>query len=193
MRIAVFGASSGIGRELAFQARTAGHHVVAVARSIGSEAAASLTPVKGSILDFGVAERAVAGADAVAWCVGVKTLGPAFLRTVTVFSEGTRRVIEAMKGSGVSRLTVITARDHSCRREGFPSQSIGPGGDEQEAHAPGRPRDELRRQGRRPPARGLRRGKMVRLHREQRILPSIKTGLPLAVLDGRWSPPTLGM
>jgi putative NADH-flavin reductase len=108
MRIVVFGASSGIGRELVLQARTGGHHATAVARSIGSEAAASLTPVKGSILDPGVAERAVAGADAVAWCVGVKTLGPAFLRTVTVFSEGTRRLIEAMKGAGVSRLAVIT-------------------------------------------------------------------------------------
>ena len=104
MRIAVFGASSGIGRELVLQARTGGHHAVAVARG----AAASLTPIKGSVLDPGVAERAVAGADAVAWCVGVRTLGPAFLRKVTVFSEGTRRAIEAMKEAGVSRLAVIT-------------------------------------------------------------------------------------
>jgi putative NADH-flavin reductase len=108
MRIAVFGASSGIGRELVLQARTAGHHAVAVARSIRSEPAASLTPVKGSVLDPGVADRAVVGADAVAWCVGVNTLGPAFLRTVTVFSAGTRRVIEVMKNAGVSRLVVIT-------------------------------------------------------------------------------------
>ena len=108
MRIAVFGASSGIGRELVLQARRGGHHVVAVARSIGSEAAASLTPVKGSVLDPGVAERAVTGTDAVAWCVGVKTLGPAFLRKVTVLSEGTRRTVEAMKGAGVRRLAVIT-------------------------------------------------------------------------------------
>jgi putative NADH-flavin reductase len=64
--------------------------------------------VKGSVLDPSVAERAVAGADAVAWCVGVRTLGPAFLRNVTVFSEGTRRAIEAMKEAGVSRLAVIT-------------------------------------------------------------------------------------
>ena len=108
MRIAVLGASSGIGREFIQQARTAGHHAVAVARSIRSEAAPNLTPVKGSILDPGVAERAVSGADAVAWCVGVRTLGPAFLRAVTVFSEGTKRTIEAMKGAGVSRLAVIT-------------------------------------------------------------------------------------
>ena len=93
MRIVVFGASGGIGRELVLQARTGGHHAVAVARSIGSEAAASLTLVRGSVLDPGVAESAVAGADAVAWCVGVRTLGPAFLRKVTVFSEGTRRAI----------------------------------------------------------------------------------------------------
>ena len=93
MRIVVFGAGSGIGRQLVLQARTAVHHAVAVARSIGSEAAASLTLVRGSVLDPGVAERAVAGADAVAWCVGVRTLGPAFLRKVTVFSEGTRRAI----------------------------------------------------------------------------------------------------
>jgi putative NADH-flavin reductase len=108
MRIAVVGASSGIGRELVFQARTAGHHAVAVGRSIKSEEASRLTRVKGSILDPGVAERAVAGADAVAWCLGVRTLGPAFLRTVTVFSEGTQRTIEAMKAAGVSRLAVIT-------------------------------------------------------------------------------------
>jgi putative NADH-flavin reductase len=108
MRIAVLGASSGIGREFIQQARTAGHHAVAVARSIRSEAAPNLTPVKGSILDPEVAERAVSGADAVAWCVGVRTLGPAFLRAVTVFSEGTKRTIEAMKGAGVSRLAVIT-------------------------------------------------------------------------------------
>ena len=108
MRIAILGASSGIGRQLVHQARMAGHHVVAVARSIGSEAAPNLTPIRGSILDPGVAERAISGADAVAWCVGSRTLGPAFLSTVTVFSEGTQRAIEAMKKAGVNRLAVIT-------------------------------------------------------------------------------------
>ena len=108
MRIAVLGASSGIGRQLVHQARMAGHHVVAAARSIGSEPAPNLTPISGSILDPGVAERVVAGCDAVAWCVGSRTLGPALLHTVTLFSEGTKRTIAAMKGAGVSRLAVIT-------------------------------------------------------------------------------------
>src|SRR5215210_6937880 len=108
MRIAVLGANSGIGRQLVHQARMAGHHVVAVARSIGSEQAPNLTPISGSILDPRVAERATSGCDAVAWCVGSRTLGPALLRTVTLFSEGTKRTIAAMKGAGVSRLAVIT-------------------------------------------------------------------------------------
>jgi hypothetical protein len=54
MRIVVFEASSGISRELVLQARTGGHHAVAIARSIRSEAAASLTLVPGSVLDPGV-------------------------------------------------------------------------------------------------------------------------------------------
>jgi uncharacterized protein YbjT (DUF2867 family) len=62
----------------------------------------------GSILKPDVADRATSGVDAVAWCVGVKTLGPALLRRVTVFSEGTRTTIEAMKRNRLSRLVAIT-------------------------------------------------------------------------------------
>ena len=108
MRIAIIGASRGIGAELVKQARAGGHHAVAVARRMESQAAADLTPIEGSILDPSIAKRAIEGADAVAWCVGVKTLGPAALRKVTIFSEGTQRIIEAMKGAGVKRLAVIT-------------------------------------------------------------------------------------
>jgi putative NADH-flavin reductase len=108
MRITVIGASHGIGAELVKQARAAGHQVVAVSRSMRLEPASDLVPVSGSILDLGVAERAVKAADAVAWCLGVKTLGPAALRTVTVFSDGTDRTINAMKAAGVHRLVAIT-------------------------------------------------------------------------------------
>jgi putative NADH-flavin reductase len=109
MRLAIIGASRGIGLELILQARAAGHHAVAVARNIRPKPAADLTPIPGSILDVGVAERAVQGADGIAWCVGANTFGPAALRTVTLFSEGTRRMIEAMNAAaGVRRLAVIT-------------------------------------------------------------------------------------
>ena len=83
MRIVISGASHGIGAELAKQARAAGHHVVAVARSMTSEPASDLIPIKGSIIDPGVAECVVDGAEAVAWCLGVKTLGPAAQREST--------------------------------------------------------------------------------------------------------------
>ncbi|WP_046866849.1 NAD(P)-dependent oxidoreductase [Microvirga massiliensis] len=108
MRITVIGASHGIGAELVNQARAAGHQIVATSRSMKLEPASDMVPVKGSILDPGAAERGVQGADAVAWCLGVKTLGPTALRTVTVFSQGTERTIAAMKAMGVSRLVAIT-------------------------------------------------------------------------------------
>ena len=78
MRIAIIGASKGIGAELVKQARASGHHVVAVSQSTQSEAAGNLTPIKGSILNPGIADRATSGVDAVAWCVGAKTLGPLY-------------------------------------------------------------------------------------------------------------------
>jgi len=88
MRIVVIGASKGIGAALLDQAWSAGHHVVAVGRGVSVGERGNVTPIQGSILDPGVAERAVAGADGVAWCVGNRQLGPAALRKVTLFSEG---------------------------------------------------------------------------------------------------------
>jgi putative NADH-flavin reductase len=125
MRIAIIGASSGIGLELVIQARAAGHHAVALARNIRTKPAADLTPIPGSILDVGVAERAVQGADGVAWCVGANTFGPAVLRTVTVFSEGTRRTIHAMNAAGVRRLAVITGAGESRGHGGWLYDCIG--------------------------------------------------------------------
>jgi putative NADH-flavin reductase len=108
MRIVVIGASKGIGAALLDQAWSAGHHVVAVGRGVSVGERGNVTPIQGSILDPGVAERAVADADGVAWCVGNRQLGPAALRKVTLFSEGTRRTIDAMKAAGVRRLVVVT-------------------------------------------------------------------------------------
>lgn len=110
MRIAVIGATKGIGKAVAEQARAAGHHVVAVGRSLKPlpPEVPRLTHVVGSILDEGVAEEAVERADAVAWCLGAGPYGPEGSAEVTIFSEGTARVLEAMRATGVMRIGVIT-------------------------------------------------------------------------------------
>jgi uncharacterized protein YbjT (DUF2867 family) len=108
MRIAVIGATLGIGLALTNQARQAGHAVTAVGRSLGASLAPDLITVTGSIEDPDVARRAVEGADAVAWCAGGHGFGPAFLRQVTWVSRGTQVLIEAMRAEGVRRLAAVT-------------------------------------------------------------------------------------
>jgi putative NADH-flavin reductase len=110
MRVAVVGATRGIGAALVGQARAAGHAVTAVGRSTASSDDPGVTVVRGSITDGAVAARAVEGADAVAWTVGdISEFGPAFLRRrVTLYSEGTRVLIAAMGRAGVRRLVVVT-------------------------------------------------------------------------------------
>jgi nucleoside-diphosphate-sugar epimerase len=108
MRIAVIGATLGIGLALTNQARAAGHAVTAVGRSLGASLAPDLIAVTGSIEDADVARRAVDGADAVAWCAGGHGFGPAFLRRVEWVSRGTMVLLEAMRSAGVARLAVVT-------------------------------------------------------------------------------------
>ncbi|MGJ3265367.1 MAG: NAD(P)-dependent oxidoreductase [Salinarimonas sp.] len=108
MRLAIIGATRGIGRALSEQARAAGHHVVAVGRSLGPAASANMTHVRGSILDEGVAEEALERADAVAYCLGAGAYGPDLGKPVTIFSETTERLLEAMRATGVMRIGVIT-------------------------------------------------------------------------------------
>ncbi|GGK46426.1 NAD(P)-dependent oxidoreductase [Salinarimonas ramus] len=108
MRLTIIGATRGIGKALCEQARAAGHHVTAVGRSLGPASSATLTHVRGSILDEGVAEEALEGADAVAYCLGAGAYGPDKGRPVTIFSETTERLMEAMRATGVMRIGVIT-------------------------------------------------------------------------------------
>jgi putative NADH-flavin reductase len=108
MRLTIIGATRGIGKALSEQARAAGHHVVAVGRSLGPAASDNLTHVRGSILEEGVAEEALAGADAVAYCLGAGAYGPDVGRPVTIFSESTERLLDAMRATGIMRIGVIT-------------------------------------------------------------------------------------
>ena len=106
MKLLVIGSSHGIGFQLLQEAISAGHQVTAVARSpqrlvISSE---NLEVIKGDILEKDVIEKTVSGKDAVCITIGIKPT----LQPVSVFSEGTKTVIEAMKKSSCYQLICVT-------------------------------------------------------------------------------------
>jgi putative NADH-flavin reductase len=104
--IVVIGASRGIGLELLDQALQRGHGVTALFRSRQGFARRheKLRTEIGSVVDQEVLNTAVAGQDVVCWTVGTKPT----LRPVTVFSEGTRCLLRAMKDANVRRLICVT-------------------------------------------------------------------------------------
>lgn len=106
MKLLVIGASRGIGRELAEQAVEGGHSVTVLARHPEKMKPApdAIGVVRGDIRDKGSVSIAVSGQDAVCITIGI---GPT-LKPVTVFSEGTRVVIDAMKRETVSKLICVT-------------------------------------------------------------------------------------
>ena len=106
MNILIVGATRGIGRQLLEQALTSGHTVTALVRNPQGLATQHqrLRVVKGDILDSDSVAVAMAGQDAVCCTIGVKA---PWIR-VTVFSEGTRNLLQAMKKTGVRRLICVT-------------------------------------------------------------------------------------
>lgn len=106
MNILIAGASRGIGRQLVEQALAAGHAVTALARDPSKVAGPHerLRTVQGSVLDPALVAAAMAAQNAVCCTIGVKTPW----EQPSVFSEGTRRLLEAMKQAGVRRLVCIT-------------------------------------------------------------------------------------
>lgn len=106
MNILIVGATRGIGRQLLDQALASGHNVTALVRNPRRLAMQHerLRVVKGDILDAESVARAMAGQDAVSCTIGVKAPWP----PVTVFSEGTRNLLQAMKTTGVRRLMCVT-------------------------------------------------------------------------------------
>jgi len=106
MNILIVGATRGIGRQLLEQALAAGHTVTALVRTPRRLALRHerLKVVKGDILDPDSVALAMSGQYAVCCTIGVKA---PWIR-VTVFSEGTRNLLQAMKNAGVKRLVCVT-------------------------------------------------------------------------------------
>jgi putative NADH-flavin reductase len=107
MKLTIFAATGGIGRQLLEQAVAAGHQVTAVVRSPGKLSVPGDVRVVAADLadaDPAVLEAAVDGADAV-----LSGLGPRSNAEAGIASHGTRAIVQAMQATGVRRIVVVSA------------------------------------------------------------------------------------
>lgn len=116
MKLTVFGATGGIGREIVRQALAAGHEVTAVVRDparlpedlsparAAAGDAARLQVVQADLRDPEALRPAVAGHEAVLSGLGARRRADAGIAT-----ELTRTVLAAMAAEGVRRLVVVSA------------------------------------------------------------------------------------
>jgi len=106
MKLTIFAATGGIGRQLLEQAIAAGHDVTAVARNPQSLAAAGARATAADLAsaDPAALQPAVAGADAV-----LSALGPRTRADAGVAARGTEVITEAMRAAGVRRVIVVSA------------------------------------------------------------------------------------
>ncbi len=106
MNLLIIGATRGIGFQLLEQALHAGHAVTALVRNPQKmpKPQDRLKVIQGDILHPERVQQAMAGQEAVCVTIGIGITW----RPVTVFSYGTRNVLEAMHQQGVRRLICIT-------------------------------------------------------------------------------------
>jgi putative NADH-flavin reductase len=105
MKVTIFGATGGIGRQALEQAAAAGHEVTAVVRNpTAISGGARIFRADLAATDPAVLEAAVDGADAV-----LSGLGPRSNSEAGIASQGTRAIIEAMQATGARRMVVVSA------------------------------------------------------------------------------------
>ncbi|WP_020518865.1 NAD(P)-dependent oxidoreductase [Catelliglobosispora koreensis] len=105
MRLTVFGATGGIGKEIVRQALASGHKVTAVVRNRLDITDANLTVVTvPGLSDPELLVPALEGADAV-----LSGVGPRGRKDITVASSATRGILTAMKLAGVRRFVAVSA------------------------------------------------------------------------------------
>jgi len=122
MKILIFGASGGTGRELLAQAGAAGHQVTVFARNPAGLGAAGtkVRIVAGDVLrDPDAVAAAVRGQDAV-----ISALGRGYsLRSRGLMTGAMRAILPAMAAAGVRRLVVVSAFGvGATRRDASPVQ-----------------------------------------------------------------------
>jgi putative NADH-flavin reductase len=106
MRIVVFGASGGTGRELVAQAVAQGQQVTAFVRSAARLGirSADVTVAQGDVTDVSAVNRAVESQTAVLCALGASTP----LRRDRTLVEGVRHILDAMNRSDVRRLVYLS-------------------------------------------------------------------------------------
>ena len=106
MKLIVFGATGGSGRQLVEQALSLGHDVTAFARNPAALKTShpKLKVMQGDALDAASVSQAVAGQDAVLFAIGINRRS-----TMTVCTESTRHIIAAMKEHKVRRFICLSA------------------------------------------------------------------------------------
>ncbi|TCZ80788.1 SDR family oxidoreductase [Paenibacillus albiflavus] len=106
MKVVVFGATGGTGRQVVIQALEAGHEVTVIARNpealyIHGE---RLEIFQGDVLDPASFSKRIVGQDAVLSALGVNHRKP-----TSVYSEGTGNIAKAMQEVGVHRLISLSS------------------------------------------------------------------------------------
>src|SRR5215218_11224097 len=108
MKLTIFAASGGIGRQVLEQALAAGHDVTAVVRNpkklTREEEELRVVRADLAAADPAVLESAVAGADAV-----LSGLGPRSRADAGIAATGTRSIVAAMAATGVRRIVAVSA------------------------------------------------------------------------------------
>jgi len=106
MKLTIFAATGGIGRQLLEQAVAAGHDVTAVVRSPEKLPGGAVRVVQADLAapDPAVLESAVSGADAVLSGLGARTKAEA-----GVAARGTSAIVAAMQATHVRRIVVVSA------------------------------------------------------------------------------------
>ena len=121
MKLLVFGATGGTGRQCVDQALAQGHQVTAFVRQSAALTVQhpDLTIIQGDITDQDAVQRAIPGHDVVISALGTRG-GPA------VLPEGTRNILEAMASHGVRRSLWVSSfgAGDSLQQMGWLSQTL---------------------------------------------------------------------
>lgn len=104
MKLIVFGATGGTGKQVVEQALQAGHHVTVIIRNPAAFPLqhSQLTVHQGNVLQ--PLDLDLRGADAVISCLGIHKR-----EVTTVYSEGINNIARAMRNAGITRIICISS------------------------------------------------------------------------------------